>query len=364
MAVKTREELLAYWNAYIKTNGVQSITGGIMNVGGVDIIDSMAMNDDPESSIDYGWYNDVDPETVPTPVAGTYFQGVYSGLRWIKDDTGFITFSNSGLLNIIDITGTNIVWDNSWLGKIVRWTNVENGTLTLSETSNTSVPEGWNTSIYNDTDAFSIQIKTEGTDILKSHNDIFYIPAESFSGITKAVEGTPNTWYANIEQTLNPGVGYMANGNATITVPVAANTWTEVIFPNPVVGNLHNVSVHQSFLKIDYEFQGTNGVYTSVYIHASIENEETDNKVDLTIGVNNVVSSIADVSHQSATSSGVQTVGMYWPFAYSYEGFTPNQSVISVFVRSQKATILNINSIAYQIKTDALIGVDVGSLTP
>ena len=43
MSVKTRNELLAYWNSNIIQNGSQAITGQIMNVGGVDIIDSMAM---------------------------------------------------------------------------------------------------------------------------------------------------------------------------------------------------------------------------------------------------------------------------------------------------------------------------------
>ena len=46
MAIKTRDELKAFWNAYIKTNGVQGITGGNMNIGGVDIIDSMGMATD------------------------------------------------------------------------------------------------------------------------------------------------------------------------------------------------------------------------------------------------------------------------------------------------------------------------------
>ena len=38
---KTRDELRQYWGNNISSNGTQSITGSIMNTGGVDIIDSI-----------------------------------------------------------------------------------------------------------------------------------------------------------------------------------------------------------------------------------------------------------------------------------------------------------------------------------
>lgn len=42
MAVKTKQELRDYTNAYINTNGVQAITGASLNVLEIDIIDTMA----------------------------------------------------------------------------------------------------------------------------------------------------------------------------------------------------------------------------------------------------------------------------------------------------------------------------------
>lgn len=64
MAIKTRDELLGYWNSKIIQNSDQTITGQVMNVGGVDIIESMAL----EAEIVSGmvWKNEW--------VAGTYDQ--------------------------------------------------------------------------------------------------------------------------------------------------------------------------------------------------------------------------------------------------------------------------------------------------
>jgi len=55
MAIKTKEELRTYWNASISTNGVQSITGHVMNTGGIDIIDSMAMSTDLVNAVLTGY---------------------------------------------------------------------------------------------------------------------------------------------------------------------------------------------------------------------------------------------------------------------------------------------------------------------
>ena len=46
MAIKTKEELRDYWNSQLNTNGSNAITGQKLNVGGVDIVDSMAMSTD------------------------------------------------------------------------------------------------------------------------------------------------------------------------------------------------------------------------------------------------------------------------------------------------------------------------------
>jgi len=53
MAVKTRQELLDYWNSKIIQNSNQAITGQIMNQGGVDIIDSMAMGTDASNAMNW-----------------------------------------------------------------------------------------------------------------------------------------------------------------------------------------------------------------------------------------------------------------------------------------------------------------------
>ena len=62
MAIQTRDQLRTYWNNNISANGAQSITGDIMNTGGIDIIDSYVHIDDPKEGMetvimtnDIGW---------------------------------------------------------------------------------------------------------------------------------------------------------------------------------------------------------------------------------------------------------------------------------------------------------------------
>lgn len=50
MAIKTKQELRDYWNANISANDANAITGSKHNVGGIDIIDSMAMGTDVSSA--------------------------------------------------------------------------------------------------------------------------------------------------------------------------------------------------------------------------------------------------------------------------------------------------------------------------
>lgn len=55
MAIKTKTELRTYWNSAISTNGSQAITGSVMNVGGIDIIDSMAMGTEVVGKVRTGY---------------------------------------------------------------------------------------------------------------------------------------------------------------------------------------------------------------------------------------------------------------------------------------------------------------------
>lgn len=55
MAIKTKQELRDYWNTNINTNAANAITGSKHNVGGIDIIDSMAMGADPVSKVLTGY---------------------------------------------------------------------------------------------------------------------------------------------------------------------------------------------------------------------------------------------------------------------------------------------------------------------
>ena len=41
---------------------------------------------------DYDKYADVDPTTIGTPESGKFFEGVFGGKPWIKDDAGNITY--------------------------------------------------------------------------------------------------------------------------------------------------------------------------------------------------------------------------------------------------------------------------------
>jgi len=46
----------------------------------------------PYSEIDFTKFNDTDPSTIGTPESGKYFEGVFGGKPWIKDDAGNITY--------------------------------------------------------------------------------------------------------------------------------------------------------------------------------------------------------------------------------------------------------------------------------
>ena len=54
MARKTKAQVKTYWNGNINTNSAQSITGSVMNSGGVDIIDSVAWYDEAGTTVTTG----------------------------------------------------------------------------------------------------------------------------------------------------------------------------------------------------------------------------------------------------------------------------------------------------------------------
>lgn len=315
MAILTRQQLRDYWNTNINTNGAQAITGQSMNVGGIDVIDSMAMG------------TDVSPEYV----------------------------------EVVEITGDTLYPQLDWNGKFFRWTNPNNGQIVLPEQATLALPQGWRFVIYNDTDSYSLEVQTEGTDVIRSHNNIYFLPATSDAKIGLLDAGTTNRYYADIEQSQMNASGFMYNPGASIAQTVVANTWTPITFNNPTAINLLNVITGGTpgSLALDFPNHGTNGCYLDINIHASIELATTDETVDLAFGINGAIVANADALSQTVSNAGNNTVGMFWPFAMSYNGFVNNGDSLSLFIRSTDARTMNILKANFGLKASAYIGVDV-----
>lgn len=303
-----------------------------------------------------------DPETINNPDTGSVFEGVYDFKRWTKHPDGTIVYSRSDeYVEIVDITGDTLTPQLNWNGKFIRWTNPQNGVLTLPETSTLSLPVGWLFTIYNDTDQYSIEILTGGTDVIKSHNNIFFIPAESEAQIGKLVEGTPNQYYADIEQSTSRATGAVGQGNAGGTVAVLANTWTAYPIPLPVVSDLMRNVTHigDGQLQLNYPNNEQNGCMVRVNGTAAIALNNNDQIVDLSFMINGVAGPGAEIFRQSARSAGNQTQGMYWPFSFNYEGLIRNGDIIQLMIRSSAADTIEINSSSLQIFADAYTGVNI-----
>lgn len=307
----------------------------------------------------YQWFSDTDPESIGTPPASNYYQGVFNGKRWTKDSAGLIVYSASGLWKIFDNSQDDIIIEEDWLGNLVRWVNAANGTLRL-DNSVLNYPEGWHFSIYNNTAVHSISIVAEGTDTLRSHNNIFVIPAYSYAQIGLIFVNGVTEWYASIEQTFKPALGQIAKGAIGLNVPVTANVWELVPYATYATGELVNVTpTANGGLQITYPNNGTNGVYVDIDIMASISVPNATQTVDLSFGIDGTVFSGADILRQSATSGASQTSDMFWPYYFHFSGLFPNGSVINPFIRSEETSTIPIIALTLTVQARSYTGVDI-----
>ena len=315
MAEKTKPELRTYADTYRNTNGVQSMTGATENVMWNDVIDSMALESE-----------------VGTPAPQT----------------------------IIDVTENSFTNIDTWLGNLVRWTGTANGTLTLDDLGSSSVV-GYNFSIYNNTDTFGLTVAISGPDTIKSHNNQLDIPANSYARIGVLSENAGSTeWYATIEQTPLRGEGELAKGLVGIQQAVTANVWTLLDNPTYVTGILNNVTATPNGgLRVAFPNNGVNTVNVGITIMASMAIPTTEQTLDLSFGVDDVVHSGSEINRQSAKTAATSTTDMFWPYTFVWEGKIANGSVINPFIRSDKSTNIQVLALTVIVKTASLTGVDL-----
>ncbi len=307
----TRDELRDYWNTYIDTNGVQGITGDLMNQGGISIIDSMAMEAD---------------------VAPANFK-------------------------IYDVVDTNFTAIGDWNRSIVRWTGLAGGKLTLPAETTEIISAGYSFVVNNLSDTYNLTILAEGTDVINSHSKYLIIPAMSTATVYKGAAGATNYYYANISRTATKSTGYVKNDASGTVVNPTANVWIEIPIGNVAAGNLHNMTFNAPGLTIAMPNNATNGVGVVVRAHASIIIPNANQTVDFIFGVDSVIPH--DGLYQSATTGASQTAGMAFPYSISFEGIVPNGSYISLFLRSSDGDQININNINMMVNASGYTGVNI-----
>ena len=284
------------------------------------------------------------------------------GILHIIDQVQYLDEIVASPQTIVETSGAAITVQASWLQTVVRWNHTANGVLTLPETATLALEQGFVFRFYNNTDSYSVSIVLEGTDTLKSHNNVFDIPAESYAIIGKLESGTPNEWYASIEQTFYRGYGYLYNGSAGTSVTTLANTWHEIPIANPTAVGLKNFTQDTYRLVLDTPNNGTNGMIVTVNAHASIEIANPNETIDFVWGLNGSVGGASSVVFQSAKSGGNQTAGQFWPYSHAFTGIVANGGSISLFLRTTQTGSVNINNINFTVSSQAWIGVDIPAI--
>ena len=141
MSVKTRSELQDYWNTYMTNNQIQAITGPILNVGGIDIIDSVALSTEiidysgttAESENDLMYYDgvnwtnkqkdeilaitDLTDANITTPTDGQFMQYNAVASKWVNITPSLNDINNVTITS--PFSGQTLYYDgDEWINQL------------------------------------------------------------------------------------------------------------------------------------------------------------------------------------------------------------------------------------------------------